>query len=528
MITRNFSRARIIFAFLLLFTACASRLNSEAAPQNAAPEKPNVLTLAMTVAGFPSMDPSMGFSTEVFIFANIYETLVRYNPPGSKERFSPQLATAWESSNEGKTWTFHLRQGVKFHDGTPFNAQAVKFTVERTKKLNGTVAYFWNVVKDIKITDDYTVVFELSNSAPLDLIASSQYFAWMMSPSVADKDDKWFQAGHDAGTGPYTIEKFITGEPVVLTRFDGYWGGWKPGQFSKVVFQEASDVNLRQQLVASHQVDWASDLPYENLAKLSNSSGLKVVNATAFWNVIGSLNTRKAPLKDVRVRQALLHSFPYDDYIRKGLGGYGTRAHGPVAAGMPGFATDLKPYTFDLAQAKELLKVAGYEKGFELNLTGNSEVTFHHALVDLWQPELTKLGIKLNVKLLPWEAQWASTKTDPEKAQDIFLATWIPTFVTPYDPLFNLFHTEEQTNTNWSYYHNPKFDDLIDKANALLGSDPTKAEAMFIQSQQMLHDEAVMLLAGDINRIYVVNSTLKGYTPNPGYDAVVFAYELSK
>jgi peptide/nickel transport system substrate-binding protein len=492
------------------------------------PAKPTVLTLAMSVAGFPQLDPSNGFTTEVFIFANVYETLVRFNPPGSKERFSPHLATAWESSNGGKTWTFHLRQGVKFHDGTPFNAQAVKFTVERTKKQNGAVAYIWNAVKDIEVVDDHTVVFELSYPAPLDLVASSQYFAWMMSPSIAGKDGKWFNAGHDAGTGPYTIEKFVTGEPVVLTRFDDYWGGWRPGQFSKVVFEEAADVALRQQKLESKQVDWASDLPYENLAKFDNTPGLKVVNVPSFKTLFGALNTRKPPLNDVRVRQALLHSFPYETYISKALGGYATRSRGLIAAGMPGFHPDLKPYTFDLDKARALLKEAGYEHGFELNLTGNSEITLHRSMVELWQPALAKLGVKLNVKLLPWEAQWASTKTDPEKAQDVFLAYSIPTYVTPYDPLFIFFHTEQQTNTNWAYYSNPEFDDLIDKANEMLGSDPAKAEQMFKQSQQLLNDDAVALLAGDTNSIFVVNSDLKGYVPNPAYDAVVFAYELSK
>jgi peptide/nickel transport system substrate-binding protein len=195
---------------------------------------------------------------------------------------------------------------------------------------------------------------------------------------------------------------------------------------------------------------------------------------------------------------------------------------------MPGFDAGLTPYTFDLDKARALLKEAGYEKGLELNLTGNSEITLHRSMVEMWQPELAKLGVKLNVKLLPWEAQWASTKTDPQKAQDIFLAYMIPTFVTPYDPLFIFFHTEQQINTNWAYYYNPKFDDLIDKGNEMLGSNPAKAEQMFKQAQEMLSDDAVALLAGDTNSIFIVNSDLKGYVPNPAYDAVVFAYELSK
>jgi peptide/nickel transport system substrate-binding protein len=103
-------------------------------------------------------------------------------------------------------------------------------------------------------------------------------------------------------------------------------------------------------------VDWASDVPYENLVKLDNTPGLKVVNVPSFKTLFGALNTRKPPLKDVRVRQALLHTFPYEAYISKALGGYATRSRGLIAAGMPGFAADLEPYTFDLDKARACSK----------------------------------------------------------------------------------------------------------------------------------------------------------------------------
>lgn len=499
------------------------------APKSAAPgATPKVFTMALDYSAFADMDPSNSATTEVFILSNVYETLLRYNPPGSKDRFSPVLATKWESSNGGKTWTFHLRQGVKFHDGTPFNAQAVKFSVERTKKQNGQVAYIWGPVKEIKAVDDATVVFELSYPAALDLIASSGFFAWIMSPSVADKDGAWFNSGHEAGTGPYTIEKFKQGEPVILSRFDGYWGGWTDGQITKMVLESVPDIPVRQQKMESHETDWANNLPYENLSQFDASKGLRVATGVSYRNLFAELNTRKPPLNDVRVRRALLYSFPYDTFIKKVFAGYAKRATGPIPEGMPGYAPDVNPYTFDLEKARALLKEAGQQAGFELNFTGNSEFTLHRAMVDLWQPELAKLNIKLNAKLLPWDAQWASTKTDPNKAQDLFGATWIPTYITPYDALFNLFHSEEQTAFNWAYYRNPQYDALIDKANEMLGSDPKNAEGMFRDAQKMLMDDAVVLMACDLGAAYVVSSDISGYTPNPAYDAIVFAYDLRR
>ena len=220
-------RACVFLACSALLVGCVRAGSPALAP--VAATKPKVFTQTLIYNSYPEMDPSVGITTEVYVFSNVYETLIRFNPPGSKEQLSPVLATKWESSNGGKTWTFHLRQGVKFHDGTHFNAQAVKFSIERTKAKLGPVAFIWDSVKEIKIVDDYTIIFELSTPAPLDLICTSGYYAWMMSPSIAGKDSAWFNAGHDAGTGPYTIQSYTRSGPIILSRYDNYWGGWKEG-----------------------------------------------------------------------------------------------------------------------------------------------------------------------------------------------------------------------------------------------------------------------------------------------------------
>ncbi len=106
---------------------------------------------------------------------NAYETLVFYNPPGSEEVLGPALATSWESSEDGLTWTFHLRKGVKFHDGTDFNAEAVEYSVERTIDLGLGAAFIWDAVEEVNVIDDYTVEFKLKYAAPLDLVAASGY-----------------------------------------------------------------------------------------------------------------------------------------------------------------------------------------------------------------------------------------------------------------------------------------------------------------------------------------------------------------
>jgi peptide/nickel transport system substrate-binding protein len=517
-----------------MLAACAVAPRPAAPAQNTAEVtpavQPSVLTLAMPrfSSAFVDLDPSQGISGEHVLHLNTHETLLRYNPPGSAEPFSPGLATQWNVSEDGKTWTFTLRQGVKFHDGASFNAEAVKTSIERTKKLNGPPAFIWSPVKEIKVVDEYTVAFEMDNPAPLDLIASAAYGAFIMSPAAASQDGAWFQAGNEAGTGPYKVEKFGP-DRIILTRFDDYWGGWKDGQFDKIVFEEVPDASVRRQKIEAGEIDWASDIPRDSLTTLDARPDVKIVPAATFRNTQNILNTQKGPLKDVRVRKALAHSFPYDAFIKTALAGYGTQAKGPVPAGMLGHNPNIQPYAYDLDKARQLLKEAGYENGgFELTMTYGAGISEQEQAAELWQPELAKLGITLIPKPLTWDAQWALAKSDPDKAQDILETMWFPTYVTPYDFLFNLFHSEEQTNFNFAYYDNPKYDQMIDEANVLLGTDKAEAERMFQQAQQLLMDDAVAIFLCDIVDVFVIREDLKGFSHNPAYQGVVFAYELSR
>ena len=122
-------------------------------------------------------DPSIAFSLEVMMLANVYEPLLWYNQPGSDQQFTPALAESWSVSGDGLTWTFKLREGVKFHDGTPFNAAAAKASIERTKTMKKGPYYIWDPVTSIEAPNDTTLVIETGNPSPIDLIASSQYGA---------------------------------------------------------------------------------------------------------------------------------------------------------------------------------------------------------------------------------------------------------------------------------------------------------------------------------------------------------------
>ncbi|HSH43564.1 MAG TPA: ABC transporter substrate-binding protein, partial [Arenicellales bacterium] len=165
-------------------------------------------------------DPAIAFSLEVPMLVNVYEPLLWYNPPGDEERFTPALAESWSKSDDGKTWTFKLRRGVKFHDGTDFNAAAAKASIERTMELKQGAYYIWSAVESIETPDEHTLVINTKEPAPIDLIASSQYGAYMYSPAAAEKGTDWFNQGNAAGTGPYHVRQWQQGQQVVLEKFD--------------------------------------------------------------------------------------------------------------------------------------------------------------------------------------------------------------------------------------------------------------------------------------------------------------------
>lgn len=171
-------------------------------------------------------DPASSYSNEIVAMENIYDSLTMYNP--RTRRAGPRLAVAWRSSADGRTWTFTLREGVVFHTGRPVDAAAVKASVERTRRLGAGAAYIWDSVQQIVVRDPLTVEFRLKYAAPLDIIASSGYAAFVYDIHAAGAGDlaKWFQAGRDAGSGPYTVASWKKGreKELVLRAFDGYWG----------------------------------------------------------------------------------------------------------------------------------------------------------------------------------------------------------------------------------------------------------------------------------------------------------------
>jgi peptide/nickel transport system substrate-binding protein len=479
---------------------------------------------------FPDLNPATSFSNDLVIMSNCYESLTFYNPPGSDEILSPKLATSWETNEDNTVWTFSLREGVKFHDGEPFNAEAVKAAIDNTIELGAGASYIWSSVESIEVLDEYTVQFTLGYPAPLDLVASAGYAAWIYSPKAyAEKGADWFNEGNCAGTGPYVIDSYERGSRMVMTRNLDYWGGWSEGQFDTAVFDIVEDPVVRQQMIESGTASFTYDVPPDNLAAIEAKDNVVVYNNPSFQNLLGLLNTQKPPLDNKLVRQALAYTFPYDQFIAGVMGERATRSYGPVPAGMWGHSKEINDYTYDLDKARELLAEAGHpDGGFDLLYTYATGDLDEQQVGELWKAELAKIGINMELQAMSWEAQWDLGKSDPQNAQDIFVLYWWPDYISPISFLYAMFHSEEETLFNLGYYNKPEFDEMIETADSISGSDRAKATEMFIQSQEMLLEDVPALFFYDLANTHVAQSDIKGFQDNPGYPHVVFLYELSR
>ncbi len=469
------------------------------------------------------LDPSSAFSSENVVLQNVYESLTTFNPPGSDELVSPSLAESWTSNDDSTEWTFTLREGVTFHDGSELTAEAVRASIQRTIDLDLGAAFIFLPIESMTVVDDLNITFTLAWPAPLDIVMSSNYGAYIMSADGAEQEGSWFNEGNEAGTGPYTISSYEPSVVTKLTRFDDYWGGWSDDQFEQVEIQLVEDPVLAEQMIRGGDADFTYNLPFDSYGPLDDEDDLTVVRGQSMTNLFGLLNhERLSP----EVREALVLSFPYDDIVTSLYGGESTRAQGIVPQAVWG-STELDLPATDLEAAAALIADAGAD---ELSITYSYDAgtTEQQQIGEVWKANLAEIGVELVLDPLTFDARWELAQADPANAQDVFTMFWFPTFVTPYDFLFSLFHTEDAPFFNLGYYSNPDFDALIDEADALSGTDVDAATALFQEAQQILVDDNAAVFMVDVPSVGVLRSNVNGYTPNPAYSGVVRFHDLSR
>lgn len=474
-----------------------------------------------------SADPAIAYDQPSgHITYNVYDTLVEYQG-GDVSRVHPALAESWEVTPDGKTYTFHIRKGVKFHNGDLLTAEDVRYSFERAATMNkGGAWMISNFVESIDVVDDYTVAIHLI--APF-----AGYLNVLTYPVHSIMSKNWVEAhggyGPDEvntfinenanGTGPFKLNRWEKGNMVVFDRNDDYWR--EPTPFKRAIVRIIPEPTTRALMLKKGEVDMITLEPI-NLKEVEGAKNLTVETyptLTVSWIV---MNQAHPALSDVAVRQALLHAFPYEVVHRvvyKGMVQPGSQMLPP---GLLGYDPDVKPMGQDLAKAEALLDEAGWVDSdgdgirdkdgvplvFEINFpTGNEE---RQSMGVIFQAELAKIGVKLNVVGLDWPALLGKGEANKH---ELVITGWHPDFADPDNYMdFNLSSIHPPSMSNISP-KNERIDELLVEAREEL--DPDKREAMYKEITQLAAADATHIYTGITEWINARGDWVKGYEYNP-------------
>jgi peptide/nickel transport system substrate-binding protein len=476
-------------------------------------------------------DPATSYSNEIIAMQNIYESLTKYD--STSKTVKPRLATKWVSADDGKKWTFTLRQGVKFHTGTALTSTVAKEAIERTVKMKGGAAYVWDSVKTIDTPDPQTLVFNLKYAAPLDLISASDYGAYIYDTKAPGGEDlkKYVEQGKDTGSGPYTVASWNKGQETELrlAQYKDYWGGWNGSHYTSIEFKVTPQVTTAWQQLQAGDVTFVQRLNPQLFQQAKSNSGLKTTATPSFQNLIAFFNTEAGPLKDPNVRKAVQASIDYQGLV-SALKGSATEASGVVPNGLTGAVPGLGMRK-DTTRATQLLNQAGYgpgKKSLRLDLTYAQGDDDQRTFVTLLSSALKSLNVTLEAKPMQWDAQWDRAKgKDPSKRQDIFVMYWYPDYPDAYSWFTNLFHSAEPINFNLTYLDDSAIDATIDQLPQLTATNRVSAQTSYATLQRkLLVDQAVVapLYVQQYQRVYA--GGVDGYIDNPAYPNVVFVHAL--
>jgi peptide/nickel transport system substrate-binding protein len=448
------------------------------------------LVIAMALEPAPGLDPTGGAAqsiSEVTLY-NVFETLAKINEDGS---VSPLLAESWEISPDLKSYTFKLRKGVKFHNGEPFNAAAVKFSFERAaseKSVNKDKRKF-AALTSVAAIDEHTVVVLNSQIDPNFLFGLATGPAVIVEPKSAETNGT-----KPVGTGPFIVDAWNKGASVVLSKWDGYRNA-AAIKLKKVTFRFISDPAAQAAAVLAGDVDLFPRIGTRTIPQFKANPNFQVLIGNSQGKTILTINNKKKPLDDVRVRRAILAAIDRKAVIEGGADGFGSPIGSHYVRGLPGFIDTTGVNPFNIDKAKALLAEAGVKTPLNLSLK-LPPPPYARQGGEVIAAQLAKIGIVAKIENVEW-AQWLS---GPFGKGDFDLT--IVLHVEPFD-------LGNYANPNYYWgYNNPAFNELYNKINNAPRAD--ERNKLLGQAQLMLANDAVNGFLFQPQLPTVANKRLKG------------------
>ncbi|MCW3844701.1 ABC transporter substrate-binding protein [Micromonospora yasonensis] len=519
-------KATLAAAVAVIFTAagCGANANQGGSSRDGAAAK-DTLVAAYSEGG-KTLNPAEAndVTSDTFVVA-AYDQLVTYDrtttngkPTAKTDKIVPMLAESWKVSDDSKSYTFTLRQGVKFEDGSALDSDDVVKTFDFVKKSkSASFLYGMAGIGTVTAIDPRTVKIDLTapNHLFLQILPMYSFSIINIDKVNAEGGAAWLDT-HTAGSGPYRVTKWDPATEAVLERNDTYWGE-KPA-LRKVNTKFIGEASNRVQLLTKGEVDIALEVPAKDVDTLSKQPGVVIDSRASNKILFFGMNNAIKPFDNPKVRQAVSYAIPYDKLVSDVMKGQASPMRSSVASSTPGFTDAGYVYSHDLDKAKALLAEAGYPNGFSFDFTLGSGFDDWSDDAVLIQAELAKIGVTMNIRKMarPQFLEALATK----KVQS-YISRWT-SFVNDPGYHLGLLLTSDGTS-NYVNFNNPEVDKLWKQAST--EPDQNVRNDLYGKAQEIINTQAPWAYLYEYNIVVAERAGVQGYTSYP--DGIIRFFQLS-
>lgn len=481
---------------MFLFVACGDKKE-----QGAAQVKDTLIVA--NGADAKSLDPhGTNDAPSSKVTAQIYDRLVDQD---KDMNIVPALAESWEQPDP-KTTIFHLRKGVKFHNGEPLKASDVKFTIDRMKN-SPKVSHIINAVDSVEVIDDSTVkVTTKEPFGPLLNHLAHTASSILNEKAVTEAGESYGQ--HPVGTGPYKFVSWQSGDRITLEANPDYYKGETP--IKNIIFRSIVENSNRTIALETGEVDIAYDIDGLDKDRLRNDERVKFIEKPSLSMSYLGFNTRKAPFDKKEVRQAIATAINIDDIIDAVYKGSAQKGVTLIGPRVKGYSDKPQQYKYDVEKAKQMLAEAGYPNGFTTKIWTNDNPLRRDIAVIL-QDQLKQIGINAEIETLEWGAFLDGTARGD---QDMFILGWVTVTGDADYGLYPLLHTASFGGAgNRAFYDNPKVDELLVKAKTSI--DPQERDMLYEQVQLIVQEDMPYYVIGYPTQNAAVQKNVENFDLKP-------------
>ncbi|MFJ8066557.1 ABC transporter substrate-binding protein [Psychrobacillus sp. NPDC096426] len=470
-----------------------------------------------------SLDPAAVTDGESFkVTQNVFETLLNFGEQDTT--INEGLATKWEPSEDGLTYTFTLREGVKFHDGTDFNAEAVVKNFERwangsedkfpyyASMFGGFVGDEGHVIESVTADGDYTVVFKLKRAqAPfLKNIAMSPF--GIASPTAFEAAGNKF-GDNPVGTGPFKFVEWKRNDSITIEKFPEYWNAGFP-KLDKIIFRAIPDNSARLNELLANKIDLADGINPSDAATVEGDSNLQLFKRPSMNVGYLGLTTTRPPFDNVKVRQAINYAIDKQSIVDAFFEGRAEIAKNPMPPSISGYNEDIPGYEYDPEKAKQLLAEAGFADGFEMELWAmpvpRPYMPDGAKVAEVIQKNLEDIGVKATIVSFEWATYLEKARNGEA---DAFMLGWTGDNGDADNFIYVLLDGDNIGSNNYTYYDNQDLHKILIQAQTEVDED--KRNELYKQAQEIIFEDAPWVPLAHSTPLLAGTADIVNFLPHP-------------